>query len=207
VGLAIGQLDLSATRIAVRLLVGGLALALAAWSLSWLLLSRLGGLQALLAAAEPGTTATEIVWDTDLADTGSWWWLAQRVHHSGAPLDMLGTLGSAIAVLGAVLLVCRLRTAQRLLRPVALAGSMTLTIYATHAVVLAFFWTDDLLALWLGLVTGALVFAVLWNRWVGQGPLERLVALPADRARRAVLARDPAWSGHRRDAQPSGSRT
>lgn len=188
VGLAIGRLDLSSRTVAVRLLAGGLALAVAAWTASWLLVSRLGGLQHLLAASEPGTTAAEVVWDGDLVD--SWWWLASRTHHSGTPLDMLSTLGSAIAVLGAVLLVCRLGLPQRLLRPVALAGSMTLTVYATHAVVLAWVSTDDLLALWLGLVVGAVVFAVLWNRWVGQGPLERLVAIPADRARRWVLARD-----------------
>jgi uncharacterized membrane protein YeiB len=111
---------------------------------------------------------------------------------------MLSTLGSAIAVLGAVVLLCRLRVAQRLLRPVALAGAMTLTIYSAHVFVLAWVSTEDLLALWLGLVVGALVFAVLWSRWVGQGPLERLVAIPADRARRAVLARDQAPSGPRR---------
>jgi uncharacterized membrane protein YeiB len=196
VGLALGRLDLSSARVAARLLIGGLALAVAAWSVSWLLVSRLGGLQQLLAASEPGMTATDIVWDAEPVD--SWWWLALRTHHSGTPLDMLSTLGSAIAVLGAVVLLCRLRVAQRLLRPVALAGAMTLTIYSAHVFVLAWVSTEDLLALWLGLVVGALVFAVLWSRWVGQGPLERLVAIPADRARRAVLARDQAPSGPRR---------
>ncbi|MGR6965122.1 DUF418 domain-containing protein [Geodermatophilus sp. URMC 61] len=205
VGLAIGRLDLSSATVARRLLVGGVALAVAAWSVSGLLVSRLGGLQALLAASDPGTTPTELIWDGDPVD--SWWWLALRTHHSGTPLDMLGTLGSAIAVLGAVLLLCRLPVAQRLLRPVALAGSMTLTVYAAHAVVLAVVSTDHLLALWLGLVIGALVFAVLWHRWRGQGPLERLVAIPADRARRAVLARDPARRETRRDPQPSEGRT
>jgi uncharacterized membrane protein YeiB len=200
VGLAVGRLDLSSPRVAVRLLVGGLALAIAAWTVSWLLVFRLGGLQALLAASEPGTTPTELIWDGDGMD--SWWWLALRVHHSGTPLDMLGTLGSALAVLGAVLLVCRLRVAQRLLRPVALAGAMTLTVYSAQAVVLAFVSTENLLALWLGLVAGALLFAVLWNRWMGQGPLERLVAIPADRARRAVLARDQAPSGPRGPGAP-----
>src|SRR4051812_18648762 len=107
VGLAIGRLDLSSARVAIRLFVGGVVLAVAAWFLSWLLISRLGGLQALLALSEPGTTPAELVWDGDPVD--SWWWLALRVHHSGTPLDMLGTLGSAMAVLGAVLLVCRLR--------------------------------------------------------------------------------------------------
>jgi uncharacterized membrane protein YeiB len=205
VGLAIGRLDLSSPRVAVRLLAGGLALAGAAWFVSWLLVSRLGGLQHLLEESEPGTTPTEVIWDGDPVD--SWWWLALRTHHSGTPLDMLGTLGSAIAVLGAVILLCRLRVAQRLLRPVALAGAMTLTVYSVHAVVLAWASTEDLFALWLGLVTAALVFAVLWNRWMGQGPLERLVAIPADRARRVVLARGQAPSGPRHVPQPSDDRT
>jgi uncharacterized membrane protein YeiB len=205
VGLAIGRLDLSSTKVAVRLLVGGLALALAAWFVSWLLVSRLGGLQALLAVSDPGTTPTEIIWDTSLEQ--SWWWLATRSHHSGTPLDMLHTLGAAMAVLGAVLLVTRLRAAQRLLRPVAVAGAMTLTVYSAHAFILATpLFSDNDLALWLTLVAGALIFAVLWDRWMGQGPLERLVAIGANRARRAVLAA-PARTrpGPGRDTELSGS--
>jgi uncharacterized membrane protein YeiB len=203
VGLAIGRLDLSSTKVALRLFVGGLALALAAWFVSWLLVSRLGGLQALLAVSDPGTTPTEIIWDTDLEQ--SWWWLATRSHHSGTPLDMLHTLGAAMAVLGAVLLVCRLRGAQRLLRPVAVAGAMTLTVYSAHAFVLATpLFSDNDLALWLTLVAGALIFAVLWNHWFGQGPLERLVAIGADRARRAVLDHPPqGQGGPGGDAEPS----
>jgi uncharacterized membrane protein YeiB len=187
VGLAIGRLDLSSTKVALRLLVGGLALALAAWFTSWLLVSRLGGLQALLNVSDQEMTPTEIIWDTGRME--SWWWLATRSHHSGTPLDMLHTLGSAMAVLGAVLLLTKLRVPQRLLRPVALAGAMTLTIYSAHAFVLGSrLRIDNELALYLALVAAALTFAVLWNRSRGQGPLERLVAIPADRARAAVLA-------------------
>jgi uncharacterized membrane protein YeiB len=199
VGMAIGRLDLSSTRVAARLVLGGLALAVITWFVSWLLVSRLGGLQALLAESDPGTTPTDVIWDTSV--TESWWWLATRSHHSGTPIDMLHTLGSAIAVLGLVLLVCRFRVAQRLLRPVALAGAMTLTVYSAHAFVLRSPWTEDHpLALYLLLVAGALVFAVLWHRWMGQGPLERLVAIPADRARAAVLAGrlSPRRGRHRR---------
>jgi hypothetical protein len=78
-----------------------------------------------------------------------------------------------------------------------MAGAMTLTIYSAHAFVLrAPMAEDHPLALYLLLVAGALVFAVLWNRWMGQGPLERLVGIPADRARQAVLAgRFPARTG------------
>jgi uncharacterized membrane protein YeiB len=187
VGLAIGRLDLSSTKIAVRLLVGGLVLAVTTWITSSVLVFHLGGLQTLLQEVDPGTTVNQVVWDAEGVD--EWWWLALRVHHSGTPIDMLHTLGAAMAVLGAVLLVTRLRVAQRLLRPVALAGAMTLTVYSAHVPVLRASLVDDHpLALYLALVGGALLFAVLWHRWRGQGPLERLVAIPADRARAAVLA-------------------
>jgi uncharacterized membrane protein YeiB len=204
VGLAIGRLDLSSTKVAGRLLAGGMALAVVTWVASWLAVERLGGLQALL-AAEAGETPGEVIWD--ISPTESWWWLATRAHHSGTPLDMLHTLGSAIAVLGLVLLVCRLHTAQRLLRPVALAGAMTLTVYSAHAFVLLSPWTTTHpLAIYLLLVAGALVFAVLWNRWMGQGPLERLVAIGANRARSAVLgAPTGSGPGPGRESEPSGS--
>ena len=207
VGLAIGRMDLSSTKVAVRLLVGGLALALAAWSASWLLIERLGGLRHLLAVSDPGTTPTEMIWDTGLEP--SWWWLATRAHHSGTPLDMLHTIGAAMAVLGTVLLLARVPGVRRLLRPVALAGAMTLTVYAAHALVLATpLFRDDELALWLVVVAAALVFAVVWNRWMGQGPLERLVASAANRARSAVLAA-PAGTGPGpvRESEPIGSVT
>ncbi|MGY1643826.1 heparan-alpha-glucosaminide N-acetyltransferase domain-containing protein [Geodermatophilus sp. SYSU D00703] len=185
VGLAIGRLDLSSTRVAVRLAVGGLALAVAAWIASSVLVFHLGGLPSLLAASDD-VTPTELVWDSDPLDT--WWWLALRVHHSGTPLDMLHTLGSAIAVLGVVLLLAKVPGVRRLLWPVGIAGAMTLTVYSAHAVVLATpLFRGDPTALWLTLVAAALVLGVLWNRWMGQGPLERLVAVPANRARRAVL--------------------
>ncbi len=186
-GLAIGRLDLSSTKVAVRLLCGGLALAVAAWFTSSVLVFHLGGLQHLLAASPPGTTPTQIVWDSD--PIASWWWLALRVHHSGTPLDVLHTLGAAMAVLGGVLLVTRLRSARRVLWPVGVAGATTLTIYSAHVLVLASgLLSDDPLTLYLVLAVVVLIFSVLWRWWRGQGPLERLVAMGADRVRAAVLA-------------------
>jgi uncharacterized membrane protein YeiB len=204
VGMAIGRLDLSSTKVAVRLLASGLALAVVTWFASWLLVERLGGLQALLAAGA-GETPGEVLWDT--STTESWWWLATRSHHSGTPLDMLHTLGSAVAVLGAVLLLAKVPGVRRLLWPVGIVGAMTLTVYSAHAFVLLSPWTETHpLALYLLLVAGSLVFAVLWNRWMGQGPLERLVAIGANRARRAVLA-PPARErrGPGEDTEPSGA--
>ena len=184
-GLAIGRLDLSSTKVAVRLLAGGLAAAVVTWFTSWLLLYPLGGLQHLLAAGA-GATPAQVVWDA--VDMPSWWWLALLVHHSGTPLDMLHTLGCATAVLGGVLLVTKLPAARRLLWPIGVAGAMTLTIYSAHTPFAQSGLVGDPLARYLIILAVALPFAVLWHRWLGQGPLERLVAAGANRARAAVLA-------------------
>ena len=184
-GLAIGRLDLSSTKVAVRLLVGGLAAAIVTWFTSWLLLYPLGGLQHLLAAGA-GPTPAYVAWNADEVD--SWWWLALNVHHSGTPLDMLHTLGCATAVLGAVLLVTKLPAARRLLWPIGVAGAMTLTIYSAHTPFAQSDLVGDPLARYLIIVGVALPFAVLWHKYLGQGPLERFVAAGANRARAAVLA-------------------
>jgi uncharacterized membrane protein YeiB len=200
-GLAIGRLDLSSTRVATRLLVGGLVLAVTAWVTSSVILFNLGGLQHLIAAAGPGsdpeTVSNEILWDT--SRSASWWWLTVRSHHSGTPFDAMHTLGSAMAVLGAVLLITKRRAAQRLLWPVGVAGAMTLTIYSAHVLVLGSgLLIDNPLALYVVTVAAALAFAVLWRRFVGQGPLERLVSIAAGRARRAAVGWR--WNGGRSDS-------
>lgn len=191
VGLAIGRLDLSSTKVASRLLGGGLALAVFSWFTSSLILFRLGGLQHLAAAGagagatSPARAVDQILWDLD--SSPSWWWLATRSHHSGTPIDLLHTAGCAMAVIGAALLVTRLPAAARLLGPIAVAGSMTLTIYSAHAAVLNWDAVDLGDVTWFLLQVGvAVAFAVVWRRFQAQGPLERLVATAATRARRAV---------------------
>jgi uncharacterized membrane protein len=191
-GLAIGRLDLTSKKVAVRLLAGGLALAVAAWEASSVLLFHLGGMQHLGAAADPGlspeATRNEILWDPDRIP--SWWWLALRAHHSGTPFDAMHTLGCALAVLGAVLLLMRLRVAQRLLWPIGVAGTMTLTLYSAQVLFLGTnLLGDNNWTLYLVTAGGALVFALIWNRFIGQGPLEKLVAVASRRARLATMAR------------------
>jgi hypothetical protein len=192
-GLAIGRLDLSSTKVATRLLGAGLVLAVTAWVTSSVLLFQLGGLQHLTGAVadpgtDPATARNEILWDP--SRVASWWWLALRAHHTNTPVYAMHTLGVAIAVLGAVLLVTKLRVAQRLLWPVGVAGTMTLTIYSAHVLVLGTdLLKDNELVFYLVSVAGALTFAVLWHRWVGQGPLEKMVATISGRARQAVTDR------------------
>jgi uncharacterized membrane protein YeiB len=191
-GLAAGRLDLSSRRVATRLLAGGLALAITARIASAVLLYPLGGLQRLIALSprngNPSAVAEHLLWEPSQGT--SWWYLALPSPHANTPLDLLHTLGSAMAVLGVSLLVMRVPVVARALRPLADVGSMTLTLYSAHLVVLASGLLDDNSAvLYLVMVVAATAFAVLWRRRFGQGPLERLVALAAGRARRVVAER------------------
>jgi uncharacterized membrane protein len=195
-GLAIGRMDLSSVQVARRLLVGGIGLVAAAWAVSLPLLYGLGGIQQLSAAGSfHGNPASSyLLWDgDDMNPITSWWWLAVPASHSNSWIDLVNTLGSAIAVLGAALLLVRNPLVARLLRPITVAGTMALTLYTAHVLVLATGVLDDEpVLLYLLLIVGGCLFAMLWRRFVGQGPLERLVAEASGRARRAVLAARPA---------------
>jgi uncharacterized membrane protein YeiB len=193
-GMAIGRLDLSSIKVGVRLLVGGVAMAVAAWTASSILLFRLGGLNHLQGVvgseSQYGATAQDIILWNPEQRVDSWWWLALRAHHTGSIIDVLHTLGSAMAVLGAVLLLTRLPAARRILWPIGVAGSMTLTIYSAHIPIVGTgVLSDQPLVLYILLVVAAIVFAVLWHRWQGQGPLERLVARASGRTRDLVAKR------------------
>jgi uncharacterized membrane protein YeiB len=183
-GLAIGRLDLTSRRVAVRLLVGGVALIVAAQAVSHILLYQLGDLSRLVAST--GEDAVTLMTDSDQGT--SWDYLALAAPHTNTQLDLANTLGSAMAVLGASLLLTRLPVVERLLRPVRTAGTMTLTLYSAQALLIATgVFEDQPLALYALLVVGALGWATLWRRRRSQGPLEELVGRAAGRARRAVL--------------------
>ena len=179
VGLAIGRLDLRAARTAVRLVVLGVALAAAAWVTSAILLSGAVGPSRM----PPSAVAAGWGW-WDLASsegygttpTDAWGWLLVAAPHTSTPLDLIGTAGSAMAVLGLCLLLTRFAWVRTLSRPVAAAGSMTLTLYTIHVVALAQPWGEwDSVPYYLTHVVVALVFATLWLHRLPRGPLEGLV--------------------------------
>jgi len=199
-GLAIGRLNLSSGRLAAGLLGGGLAMAIGAKVVSSMLLFQMGGLGELVDledADSPGAAVNQLLWDPE--PVGSWWYLALPSPHSTTPIDLLHTLGSAMAVLGAALLLCRVRAIASLLRPLAAAGSMTLTLYCAHLLVLATgVLEDEEVVLYLLMVVAALAFGYFWQLKKGQGPLERMVAATAGLARRAVAAQQTRDGRHRR---------
>jgi hypothetical protein len=78
---------------------------------------------------------------------------------------------------------------RSVVRPIAVAGAMTFTLYVAHVLVLAaftarhpLFWNDDSWPMLIGLIIGSLAFAVLWRAVVRtgvftRGPLEGVVGL------------------------------
>jgi uncharacterized membrane protein YeiB len=189
-GLAIGRLDLTSRRVAGYLIGGGIGLAVVSRLASLVLLYPLGGLARLVEHEGTGagdvSPATTLLWAPEQGS--SWWYLALPSPHAHSTLDMVHVLGSALAVVGVCLLLTRASAVRRLLSPVQAAGAMTLTLYSAHILVMeSGFLEDERAALYLAMVVGSLLFAVLWRRWQSQGPLEWVVARAAGRARLAVL--------------------
>lgn len=152
-GMLVGRLDLRSDRVAAWLLGGGVAVAAATY---W-----------LAAMAR------------DALELGRWQpWLA-TVGHSDTPPEMLATLGVALAVAGACLLLGR--HLRRLVWPGTAFGRLALTVYVGHIVVYSFaqpaFFNDTVAGglqttLWITVV--GTVVAVAWLAVLPRGPLEAL---------------------------------
>ncbi|WP_232306776.1 DUF418 domain-containing protein, partial [Thermobifida cellulosilytica] len=119
-------------------------------------------------------------------------WLLVASPHSGTTFEILGAVGTSLLVLAACLV------AADLLRwgvyPLAAAGSMALTCYVGHIVVLAALGDPTGGAppwLWETFVIAALLCATVWKLLLGRGPLERLLGTVADLAIRRTAPRPP----------------
>lgn len=100
--------------------------------------------------------------------------------HSGGVLDIVGSSGFALAVLGLCLLAAR--RLRWVLLPLAAFGSMPLTAYAVHVVSVSvmgggpggMMMPSGSVWLWSCVVIG--VATLVWSNLWGKGPLERFVA-------------------------------
>lgn len=117
-GLAVGRLDLTSTRVRLRVGVTGLVLSLVGYQVS-----------SLLVPVGPPSPVEGTI------PVGHPEWLLAANAHSGTTFELLGSGGIALVVL-AICLEAADR-AGRWLTPLAEAGSMALTLYAAHAVALA----------------------------------------------------------------------
>ena len=162
----------------------------------WVLILQAGGYDQLMAHT-PALSEEQIdeiiTWGpSPTLPTTTWWWLLIPGPHTNTPIAVLQDLGTGVAVLGAFLLLTRAGKAWAL--PLAAMGSMTLTLYSAHLLALATEVHYDQRLLWFLVHLGvAVVFALVWHKTLGQGPLERLVARAASTTRRLVLS-----AGHRK---------
>ena len=178
-GMAVGRLDLTSRRVAGLLLGGGLVLAAVTALASSVLVDKGQADGALPAGAD-------VVITRGTTPTDSWWWLVVDAPHSSTPLDLAHTTGTALAVLGALLLLVPFL--GRALLPLAWVGGMTLTLYTLHAVALAYEWgPDEPEPRYLTHVLAAFVVAAAWRWWQPRGPLEQLVSWPSRGATARVL--------------------
>ncbi|OLT07493.1 hypothetical protein BJF77_14175 [Kocuria sp. CNJ-770] len=193
-GLAVGRMDLTSRRVQTGLAAVGAALALVMWSASLISLRVLGGYEAI-ARGTPWMDDAQIdevmIFGGDPSlPTDTLWWLLISAPHSNTPFSLALDVGLALSVLGICLLLERV--AGRILRPVAAAGSMTFTLYTAHLLLLWPEYYDAAPLAWTGgQIVAFVVFALVWQRARGQGPLETVVARSTKAIARRVLARDP----------------
>lgn len=172
VGLAVARTGLEERGAQVVLLASGAVVALAAYLVG----NALAPVPVDAAFAFPGVPyAGE---GSTPAEAFAQLFLSPR-DHSSSVVDVVGTAGVAVAVIALCTLVFdgRGRSAARIAFPLAAVGSMPLTVYAGHLVVLAVLpVSPDSGAAWGWFAVGSVLFAMLWRRFVGRGPLERLTA-------------------------------
>nr|WP_240192409.1 DUF418 domain-containing protein [Glycomyces sp. YM15] len=192
-GMALGRVDLSAPANQRRLAVLGAGLTATAYGLSLLL----AGKGALRSMAEDGSSGS---WSG--SGSGSWSGSSKPPMdsgsldyqpsvrelfvagpHSGTTFDIVGSVGIAILVIvGATFLMDRLPRLRRLMTPIVAVGTMSLTAYVGHFVVMSSLSLPGggVRGSWipvLTLILGAIVFAAIWSRFFKRGPLEYLLNL------------------------------
>ena len=109
--------------------------------------------------------------------------------HSNTTWEVLGSGGVAVALIGVLLFACTAPQIARILSPLGAVGSMPLTIYTGQLLVLAIFlsvprgqeqYAIEYWGLLAGIALASVVFAVLWRRYAGRGPMEQMMASITD---------------------------
>ncbi|WP_354670742.1 DUF418 domain-containing protein [Streptomyces flavofungini] len=139
----------------------------------------------------PAALAADATWDGPVM--ASWWsdvagvsetsgtaWLWVAAPHSETTLSVIANTGIALLVLTAcVTALDRLPRLTPWARPVIAVGSMSLTAYVLHIVLIRALGIKDLDGLPLFLlpafITAAVLLATAWSRFFRRGPLEHLL--------------------------------
>ena len=190
-GLAIGRSPLGKRGVVLGMTAAGVALAWVSSTASWFLMGPLGGRDRLAEVAMSTMPLDEFtglfIWGSDgTLPTTSAWWLAVLAPHTTTPLDILYTIGVATAVIGTAIVVGWV--AGPVLRPLAAAGSMPLTLYTLHLLLLVTpVMPEGEAAAFVLQVVLLVSFAALWRRRFERGPLEHVVQIATSRVRTTIL--------------------
>lgn len=116
-------------------------------------------------------------------------WLSAEAH-TYTPVEMTGNLASACLAIGLCLWLGQV--ARTLMWPLVAAGSMALTLYVAHIIVIAsvgeeIVWEPSNTT-YMALCLSAVAFASLWRWLLGQGPLERLMSVASTAAADSAVA-------------------
>lgn len=159
-GIWLGRLELTDSRVSTRLIIWGAVGAIGARGAS------------LLLVAIFGESTSHLAWQR----------LFSSVAHSQMPLWVIGGTGSAVFVLGACL---KIRTwSHPLASPLVFLGQLALTAYVGHLLILALIVRPGPDTLLQGVIASAstvlalMAFAWLWRQRFTRGPLEVLLRAP-----------------------------
>jgi hypothetical protein len=184
-GMGLARFDLSSTAISGKIFASGVVTALLGWVVSTAVVkavdlpARLIDDLGLSVDDFDGTSLGYLLWQPIPFD-GSAWTLLQRAPHSNTTFDLLIVGGSAVAILGLCLWVCRSAIAVHATLPLRAAGSMPLSAYAVHIVMISIagyvLTPAPLTVLTIILIFGS---AILIRTVAKHGPLEALTAWAA----------------------------
>lgn len=168
-------------RTGFAVLIIGAGLTVMSMGVSTLLLVA-GGWEATSASAadQPGLLEQMTIygnWGT--APTDTLWWLAADGPHTGTPPDLVGTSATAAAVIAALFLVFDLlpTAAPRALSPLHAPGSMALSAYSLHTIMLEITAGESAGAEYAVHAAMLIAVAFLWKALVSRrGPLEAMTA-------------------------------
>ncbi len=190
VGMSIGRIELQGRRVASGLAAFGVAATVVLGLTAGALADRFDGDEVLLDAdAELGADFVEeldedgVPLDDYFDRPIRWQELYVTTGHSGRMGWTLQTSGIAIAILGLALALPQ--RSHRVLYPLAALGSMSLTAYLVHIALVTDGWEAHIAgAGWsiaaqewafAGLVAAMILICVIFHRWLGVGPVERLL--------------------------------
>lgn len=182
VGFAIGRLPLASWRVGIGLVTIGAGVSTIAYAIS----AAFEGAEGAAIEGPFNSDAVEIVDPTTLIIRS----FVASYPHSGGTLEIFGSGGLVIAVIGACLLLAK--PLRWPLIPIAALGSMPLTSYTGHLVIILLVWgpgnLPDSNAAWGWTSLGLIVGCTIWMMLFGRGPLERIVKLASD----AMVGEEPA---------------